>query len=70
MMYVPSITSKMELIIIIIIKVLYSMIILCILHDCYPVSLAWDVDISLVRRVFLVKSMPTSAHTLISIEAP
>ena len=29
----------------------------------YPGSLAWDVDISLVRRVFLVKSMPTSAHT-------
>ena len=28
-----------------------------------PGSLAWDVDISLVRRVFLVKSMPTSAHT-------
>ena len=29
----------------------------------YPGSLAWDVDISLVRRVFLVKSVPTSAHT-------
>ena len=29
----------------------------------YPGSLAWVVDISLVRRVFLVKSMPTSAHT-------
>ena len=28
-----------------------------------PGSLAWDVDISLVRRVFLVKSVPTSAHT-------
>ena len=28
-----------------------------------PGSLAWDVDISLVRRAFLVKSMPTSAHT-------
>ena len=30
----------------------------------YPGSLAWDVDnISLVRRVFLVKSIPTSAYT-------
>ena len=29
----------------------------------YPGSLAWDLDISLVRRVFLVKSVPTSAHT-------
>ena len=32
--------------------------------DCYPGSLAWDVDnISLVRRVLLVKSIPTSAYT-------
>ena len=33
------------------------------MNSDYPGSLAWDVDISLVRRVFLVKSMPTSAHT-------
>ena len=32
-------------------------------NSIYPGSLAWDVDISLVRRVFLVKSEPTSAHT-------
>ena len=32
-------------------------------RSVYPGSLAWDVDISLVRRVFLVKSVPTSAHT-------
>ena len=34
-----------------------------IFRETDPGSLAWDVDISLVRRVFLVKSMPTSAHT-------
>ena len=35
------------------------------IEDLYnPGSLAWDVDnISLVRRVFLVKSIPTSAYT-------
>ena len=35
-----------------------------IVYLYYPGSLAWDVDnISLVRRVFLVKSIPTSAYT-------